>query len=246
MLATARRTLRLLALAAALAPVVARAQASAPRIVVTGTVVDSITGFPVYGVAIATSTTADRTASDSSGVFRLSLPVGTTMVTFTGRGFQRTGQIVAATADVDLGRVALLPDAVALAPLEASVSQLEQRVRGYTGVVQVFGPAVLQNSGDRHMLDFVRHRVGVHSIGCQTLNPISEGDCLLVRGMPKRPRIYIDEVQLANAEVLTIFEPESVARLEVYGGGMMIRMYTRSYLEMMSRTSARPEPLRPI
>jgi hypothetical protein len=245
MVSNALRTATLALLAAALGSIPATAQQAAPRIQVTGTVVDSITGFPVYGVAVATSTTADRTASDSTGAFTLSIPAGTTMVTFTGRGFQRTGQIVAATRNVDLGRIPLLPDAVALEPIEASVSQLQERVRTFTGGVQVFGPEVLQHSGDRHLLDFVKHRIGTRGIGCQSLDPGSEGDCLRVRGIPTRPRIFINEVQVANHEILTIFSPESVARMEVFGGGQMIRVYTRGYLEMMSRTGQRPEPLLP-
>jgi hypothetical protein len=245
MVSNALRTAAVVLLAAVFGPVAATAQQGAPRILVTGTVVDSITGFPVYGVAIATSTTADRTASDSTGAFTLSIPAGTTMVTFTGRGFQRTGQIVAATANVDLGRIPLLPDAVALEPIEASVSQLEERVRTFTGGVQVFGSEVLQHSGDVHLLDFVKHRVGARTIGCQALDPVSAGDCLRVRGIPARPRIFINEVQVANQEILTIYSPESVARVEVFGGGQMIRVYTRGYLEMMSRTSRRPEPLIP-
>jgi hypothetical protein len=223
----------------------ARAQRSEPRILVTGTVVDSVSGYPVYGVAIATSTTPDRTASDSTGAFTLSVPAGTTLVTFTGRGFQRVGQIVTASDNVDLGRVPLLPDAVALAPIEATVSQLDQRLSGYTGGTQVFGPSVLQHSGDSHLLDFVRHRTGVRPIGCNTLEPASGGDCLRVRGMPTRPRLFINEVQLATTELLRLYRPEDVARVEVFGGGAMIRIYTRDYLEMMSRTNRSPDPLLP-
>ena len=235
----------LLALAASVAPLTAVAQQPQPRIVVTGTVVDSISGYPVYGVAVATTTTGDRTASDSAGAFTLSIPAGTTMVTFTGRGFQRTGQIVAATANVDLGRIPLIPEAVALAPIEASVSRLEERARGYTGSVRVFGPPILQHSGDVHLLDFIKRRIGARPIGCQSLDPSSEGDCLRVRGVPVAPKIFIDEVPVSGTKILTIYSPESVGRIEVFGGGTMIRIYTRPYLEMMSRTDARPEPLLP-
>jgi hypothetical protein len=221
------------------------AQRPEPRILVTGTVVDSVTGYPVYGVAIATSTTADHTASDSTGAFTLSVPAGTVLVTFTGRGFQRVGQIVTATADVELGRVPLLPDAVALEPIEATVSQLDQRLSGYIGGTQVFGPSVLQHSGDSHLLDFVRRRTGAHPIGCLTLDPASGGDCLRVRGMPVRPSLFINEVQLATSELLRLYRLEDVARVEVFGGGAMIRVYTRDYLEMMARTKRAPDPLLP-
>lgn len=223
----------------------ARAQQSEPRILVTGTVVDSVSGYPVYGVAIATSTTPDRTASDSTGAFTLSVPAGTTLVTFIGRGFQRVGQIVTSTDNVELGRVALLPDAVALQQLEVSVSLLDQRVRGYTGSALVFNTSILEHSGDRDLFDFVRHRTGASPIGCNTLNPNSGGDCLRVRGMPTRPQLFINEVQVASTEILRVYRPEDVARVEVFGGGMMIRVYTRPYLEMMSRTNRAPDPILP-
>lgn len=223
----------------------ARAQQSEPRILVTGTVVDSVSGYPVYGVAIGTSTTADRTASDSTGAFTLSVPAGTTMVTFTGRGFQRVGQLVASTANVDLGRVALLPDAIALEPIEASVSLLDQRIRGYTGSTLVFGPTILQRSGDKDLFDFLRHRSGATPIGCNALDPNSSGDCWRVRGIPTRPRLFINEVQVASTEILRIYRPEDVARVELFSGGMMIRVYTRTYLEMMSRSNRAPDPILP-
>lgn len=233
------------ALLLATAALPARAQRSEPRILVTGTVVDSVSGFPLYGVAIATSTTADRTASDSTGAFTLSVPAGTTLLTFTGRGFQRVGQIVTASDNVDLGRVPLLPDAVALEGIEVSVSQLDQRLRGFTGSTLVFGPSVLQHSGDSHLFDFVRHRTGARPVGCNTLDPDSGGDCLRVRGMPTRPRLFVNEVQMASTELLRIYRPEDVERVEIFGGGVMIRVYTRTYLEMMARTNRAPEPLLP-
>lgn len=223
----------------------ARAQQAEPRILVTGTVVDSVTGYPVYGVAIATSTTPDRTASDSTGAFTLSVPAGTTMVTFTGRGFQRSGQIVASTGNVELGRIALLPDAVALEPIEASVSLLDQRVRGFTGSTQVFNTSFLEHSGDKDLFDFLRHRTGTGPIGCNTLDPTSGGDCWRIRGAPTRPRLFINEVQVASTDILRVYRPEDVARVEVFGGGMMIRVYTRTYLEMMSRSNRAPDPLLP-
>jgi hypothetical protein len=33
--------------------------------------------------------------------------------------------------------------------------------------------------------------------------------------------------------------------VEVFGGGVMIRIYTRDYLEMMSRSNRSPDPLLP-
>src|SRR5215212_4041898 len=48
-------------------------------------------------LAVATTTSSDHTATDSTGSFTLSVPAGTTMVTFTGRGFQRVAQLLAAT-----------------------------------------------------------------------------------------------------------------------------------------------------
>jgi len=241
---------RILSLAAALpllglpaAP--ARAQQMEPRILVTGTVADSVSGNPVFGVAIATTTTPDHTASDSTGAFTLSIPAGTTMVTFTGRGFQRMAQIVSGAENVALGRVALLPDAIALAPLEATVSLLDQRVHAYTGSTRVFDTSILNHAGAGDLLEFMRQRMGMRRTGCNTLNPASGGTCYRVRGSPFRPRVFVDEVQVSGMDRLELYRPEDVGRVEVFSGGAMVRVYTRDYLEMMARTNAQPVPLPP-
>jgi len=231
-------------LAVAAAPP-ARAQHSEPRILVTGTVVDSVSGNPVYGVAIATTTSPDHTASDSTGSFTLSVPSGTTMVTFTGRGFQQVAQLVAATANVDLGRVTLLPEAFALAPIEASVSQLEQRVRQFTGSVRVFQENLLLHAGESDLFTYLQHRVPLHPVACNATDNTPMTECFNVRGRPERPLLFINEVRLSTLTLTQIYRPEDVARVEVFEGGRMIRVYTRGYLEMMSRNATRPDPLPP-
>jgi len=229
----------------ALAPA-ARAQQPQPRVLVTGTVADSSSGNPLYGVAVATTTGVEHTASDSTGSFTLSIPAGTSMVTFTGRGFQKVAQIVTATEDVDLGRVTLLPDAIALAPINASVSRLEQRARNSPISVRSFDAAWLEHSGAQDMMQVVLHRTGIRSTGCNTLNPTSGGDCFRIRGSAKHPVVFVNEVQYAAVDVLALYRPEDVARLEVYGGGQMIRIYTRPFLEMMERGNFQPDPIFPL
>lgn len=221
------------------------AQRTEPRILVAGTVVDSLSGNPVFGVAIATTTGHDHTASDSTGAFTLSVPAGTTMVTFTGRGFARLAQIVSGTSDVDLGRIALLPDAIALAPLEATVSLLDQRVHAFVGSTRVFDTSILNHAGTDNLLDFMRQRAGMRRTGCNTLNPASGGNCYRVRGGPYRPRVFVDEVQVSGLERLAMYRPEDVGRVEMFSGGAMVWVYTRAYLEMMSRSNAQPAPLPP-
>jgi hypothetical protein len=209
-------------------------------------VADSVSGNPLYGVAIATSNTADRTASDSTGAFTLSIPAGTpVMLTFTGRGFEQVGQVVSSTGNVDLGRVQLLPQAFALAPIEASVSQLDQRLRQYLGQIRVIGPDLLGHSGDKDLMDFLVHRVPLRPTPCNQTDMGRMTECFLVRGWPERPKVFINEVQFTSISMATVFRPEDVARVEVFAGGKMVRIYTRAYLEMMARAQPRLEALPP-
>jgi len=214
------------------------------RILVTGTVVDSVSGAPLFGVAVATTTTPDHTASDSTGAFTLSVPAGTAvMLTFTGRGFEPVGQVVTSTVDVELGRVALLPQAVALAPIEASVSQLDRRARQFTGNVFVYNEATLRHSGESDLLEFVMHHGGLHPHQCNLVDTTPMTECFRVRGYAARPELYVNEVRLGQLSQLRIYRPEDIARVEVFSGGAMIRVYTRQYLEQMARTSRRLQPI---
>ncbi|HET7229853.1 MAG TPA: carboxypeptidase-like regulatory domain-containing protein [Longimicrobium sp.] len=242
------KTQTLLAAAAllVLAALPARAQ-QAERILVTGTVADSVTGDAIYGVAIATTTTPDHTASDSTGAFTLSVPAGTAvMLTFTGRGFERVGQVVTATTDVDLGRIALLPAAVALAPIQASVSQLDRRVRGVTGTTFVYNTNTLEHTGERDLFDFVLHHAGLHPAPCNALATGPMTECFLVRGYPRRPELYVNETRIGQLSLLRVYRPEDVGRVEIFAGGAMVRVYTRQFLEQMARANARPDPLPPF
>lgn len=216
----------------------------APRILVSGTVVDSVSGNPVYGVAVATTTTPDHTATDSTGAFVFSIPAGTAvMVTFVGRGFETVGQVVTSTADVDLGRIALRPAVVALEPLQVTVSQLDERIRRFTGSVFVYNDAVLQHSGERDLLDFMMHHAGLRPSACNASDGGTMTECFLVRGYPARPQLYVNEGRISQLSMLRIYRPEDVARVEVFSGGAMVRVYTRGYLEALARTNGRVHPL---
>jgi hypothetical protein len=209
-------------------------------------VVDSMSGFPLYGVAIATTTTPDRTASDSTGAFSFTVPAGTVMVTFLGRGFEGVGQLVSSTEDVDMGRVVLLPEAIALAPITASVSKLDRRIRQFTGSTRVFDNAILNHSGDSNLLEFMRHRVPTRETGCNAMDSSLTGECFRVRGYPVRPLLYIDEVQISGMQLLSIYRPEDVARVEVFSGGRMVRVYTRNYMETLASSNRAPDSLPPL
>lgn len=91
----------------------------------------------------------------------------------------------------------------------------------------------------------MRQRTGMRRTGCNTLNPASGGACYRVRGAPYRPRVFVDEVQVGGLDRLGIYRPEEIGRVEVFGGGVMVRVYTRDYLEMLARTNTQPVPLPP-
>jgi hypothetical protein len=237
-------TLACAALLAALAPSLACAQRGAPRILVTGTVVDSVSGNPLYGVAITTTTDPAHTASDSTGEFALSIPAGTAvMVTFAGSGFETVGQVVTATQDVSLGRVALLPRVIALAPVLASVSRLEERLRRFNGSTFVYNEELLGHAGESDLFEFVMKHAGLRPSPCNAVDGGPMTECFLVRGYPARPQLWVNEARVGQLSMLRVYRPEDMGRIEIYNGGAMVRVYTRQFLEQMARTNTRPMPL---
>jgi len=228
----------------ALAASPARAQNGAPRIMVTGTVVDSASGNPLFGVAISTTTGPEHTASDSTGEFALSIPGGTAvMVTFTGNGFQTVGQVVTSTQDVSLGRVALLPAVVALAPILASVSRLDERIHRFNGSTTVYDQALLGHAGESDLFEFVMRHAGLRPSPCNAVDAGAMTECFLVRGYPARPQLWVNEARVGQLSMLRVYRPEDMGRIEIYSGGAMVRVYTKQFLEQMARANTRPMPL---
>jgi hypothetical protein len=235
----------LLALAASLAAALPAA-GQRGTITVTGVAVDSATQGAVLNAVAGTTTRREHAGVDSLGAFRLTLPAGRPyMVTVGAPGFQPIGQVIDGSGDVDLGRVELPPMVYTLAPVNVTLSLLDQRLRGTPLSTRLFSGDLLERSTEQDLLQFLAHRVPLRPAGgCNFLS--SGGGCVRVRGYPRAPVVYIDEAPAPSGLMqLTIFRPADVARVEVYQGGMMIWVYTRGYLEMMERTHKLPMPLLP-
>lgn len=68
--------------------------------------------------------------------------------------------------------------------------------------------------------------------------------CVLRRGQPIEPRVYIDEAPVAGGlEQLATYQPHDLYLVEVYSLGLEIRAYTHMFMERMAR---RPMVLIPI
>jgi hypothetical protein len=67
-------------------------------------------------------------------------------------------------------------------------------------------------------------------------------ECFTIRGSPMRVSVWIDERPGALDE-LTFYDPIDLARVEVFGGGRMIRVYTTWFMESAARRKYLPMPL---
>lgn len=234
-----RRAMFLLAVPAICAVDPAAAQAPA---VVRGTVLDAGSGRPVAGAVIHIG---DRQLdiSDDRGRFTISrLTAGPYVVWATALGYDVGTAELEVPFDSVTVTLSLEPDPVRLEAIVATVNRFERRTRAYAHPMRVFREEQLRTAASADMREFVMWRAGLRRSGCRGGSP---GDvCAMIRGRITAPSVFIDEVRLpAGMELLTLLRPAEVARVEVYSGGAMIRVYTRSFMEWASRTHYQPLPL---
>ena len=241
-----RRLFPALALAVALAAPAAAQTQRAPA-TVRGVVVDSATGTLVINATVGLLNRREQARADTAGRFALALPRGTHVVTVSAPGYQPIGQVVDGGGDVDLGTIALPPLTFALEPVSVTVSALERRMAGAHVEARAYTRGWLESSGEVNLFDFVTHREQLRPTGCNTLEPRSGGECVRVRGMPRAPRVFIDDAPAPGGFwALKLHRPEDVARVEVYQGGAMVQVYTRRYVELLEREHRAPPPLPPF
>jgi len=246
-----------LALAAAL---LAAAPAHAQRASTTvhGQVVDTRTGQPVAHAAVYLGNDRTVTVADAQGRFELKhIRPGTRAMWADAPGYSMDVVMVEVPENEANLTLQMQSDPVRLATLTVSTSRLDRRSRGYAGTARVFRESDLAGMWYSNVLQMVQSRAGVRQTACPSQagrfgalgapvmgSSTVGGDCIYARGGAYTSRVFIDETPWFNGlDLLRDFQMADVARVEVYGHGREVHVFTRQFMDWVSQRPYVPVPI---
>lgn len=244
---SASRCYRTACAAALVAVALAARPADAQRGTVSGTVTDATSGAPISAAVVKVDDDDHIATTDAQGRFTIrGVRPGMRLVWANALGYAMSAGEVAVSEDGAGVDLLLDPNPVRLAAITATVSRFEARRRSYGRSVRVIEQDHIAGSGSSDMADFVSSRGLLHRVSCGRIRMGGGGglNCVNIRGRPGQPIVYVDEVRWPGGlDALASYRPWDVARVEVYGGGEQIRIYTRWFLEWAAEHDYHPWPI---
>ena len=219
----------------------AAAQERPTRIDVAGRALDSMTRQPIANVYIGLIGTRRTAYTDENGGFKLSdVPSGRQWLAVEILGYAPDTLAVAVTDGMQPVELLLKPDPIVLAGLQVMSDRLVNRRRSVATSVRAYDATSIRSSGVWDLKDFVRNRTFTRP--CPSL--IMGETCVVRRGRVIAPAVYINDARVVGGiDMLMGLPPEEVYLLEVYSGGLQIRVYTNWYAERLASGRIRLPPL---
>ena len=225
--------------AALAAACLAATPAAAQRASVSGQVIDTRSGQPVAHAAVHVGNTRTTVVADAEGRFTLDhLRAGSRVIWAEAPGYSaKWGMVELPDGPVEV-TVEMQSDPVRLATLEVVTNRFDHRASAYAGTVRVFRQADLASMWYANVAQLLESRARVRPTLCPGYARYGRLSCVSTRGTTAGSKIYVDEAPwLGDQQTLMDLHLPSVARVEVYGGGREVRVYTRQF---MNWTSKRP------
>lgn len=244
-----RRRWILPALAALALAMFAAAPAQAQRraaVVVTGQVVDAGTGQALAGVLVEAAPGARTALTDAEGRFTLRLHAGDYLLHASRLGYAEGRRVVAVAGDSLGGLVfALAPQPLLLERVNVVLNRFESRRRTVPLASRVLDEQRLAHMGGSSVARVLESEAMlVPCAGSRSFAGGSQNSCIYSRGQTVRPEVYVDDrLAFGGMDELDVYGTSEVHHVEVYGRGLMIRVYTRSYVERIIRSGRRLGPI---
>lgn len=206
---------------------------SRERTVVVGQLVDAQSRAPLSGATVRVVNTDNQAVTGPDGQFRLRLRPGVHNVALYRLGYEtilETWEV--GDASLDVGMIELAADAIVLEGIEATVDRVE-RMRVATGMAsRSFGEELLARSTYPNALEFVTANYNMIRVPCLTMATSSvDASCVRVRGTPRRPCVVVDEAPAPGGfDALQAYKTQHIARINVYGGGGFVQLYTTAFM----------------
>lgn len=229
-----------------------------------GKVVDAETGAPLVAATVMLQNSGLRTYTDSTGHFRFQRVRETAEVLQVEQLGYVSGEFpITISARTRPVRVDLSPDPVLLKAITVLTDRFRTRRLAVPLNVVAFDRAAIVNAGPMSMVEFLgtqgrvrlfecpREQAGVlpsnaswyYGFGFGGLGSRSDIlGCALIRGQLVQPAVWIDE-RPAFGDELALLHPQDLDVIEVYGGGRIIQVYTRWWMERNARRRLVPSTI---
>lgn len=205
-----------------------------------GQVVDASTGTPLLGAFVHLEGDDRGVLTEKDGTFVLPrVPQGVRSVMAEQLGYADLVQTIIVGEENEALVLAMTPDPILLEGIAVVMDRFERRRRATAVSSRVFERDDLLNSPAIDALEFVENRSFFRTFPCRGTH--FESQCALVRGRVRPVSVYVDEMRfLDGLAYLRMLQPYELHRVEVYGGGRHIRVYTEGFLERAGKTRLHP------
>ena len=234
-------------------PSAAQRSVDQPVRVLTGVVVDELTRVPIADAVVVLEGHQPGTMTDSVGHFTLSgFPRGPQVLNIRQFGYlELTSTVLPPELPDVLVEIPLVPAPIMLERVTLVVDHLatmtrriESRRRAAPVSVRAYDQERLVRSGAPDVFRFLLQQASIFPTLCGASRPGTFGLCVIRRGRPIKPSVFIDEFPaLGGLDELSMYNPQDLYLIEVYSFGRVIRAYTYEFMERMAE---RPMALLPI
>lgn len=229
----------LTALFMAAVPAAAQSAQDAPLPVLTGRVVDRVSGVPVADAIVYVGREDRAIAAGEDGLFQVRLKPGYYQVEVSRLGYAHLTTSVSIGADDRGLTIEMEPEPMLLERVQVFGDRLKSRRNARPTSVVAFDRREMVASASPHVLAFVRSRVGLAPVACRTSGSLTP--CAYVRGQSVPVSVTVDGMPtVAGLNALATYRGDELHMVEVYGGGRLVKVYTVAYVEQMARNGWHP------
>jgi len=224
----------LTALFMAAVPATAQSANQANLPVLTGRVVDRVSGAAVADAIVYVGREDKPIAAGEDGLFRIRLKPGYYQVEVSRLGYADLTTSVSIGAEDRGLTIEMEAEPVLLERVQVFGDRLESRRNARATSVRAFNRREMVASAAHDVLEFVQSRVGFMRTACRssaTLTP-----CAYVRGQAVPVSVTVDGMPtIGGLNALATYRGDELHMVEVYGGGSHVKVYTVAYVEHMAR-----------
>lgn len=228
----------LTALFMAAAPATAQSAEDAALPLLTGRVVDRVSGAAVADAIIYVGSVDHAIAAGEDGLFRIRLKPGYYQVEVSRLGYAELTTSVSIGADDRSLTIEMEAEPMLLERVQVFGDRLKSRRNARPVSAVTFDRREMVASAAPDVLEFVRARVGLTRATCRTSSMMP---CAYVRGEALPVAVTVDEMPaIGGLDALATYRGDELHMVEVYGGGRLVKVYTVAYVEHAARQGWHP------